>query len=1055
MKKLFLLCLLPLLAHAQSDVRFISSPTLSPDGQTLYFSYAGDLWRMRAGEPMATRLTGMDGQETNARVSPDGQWLAFSGSPSGNQDLYVMPTAGGPIRQLTFHEADDELNSWSWDSKTLYFTSDRMSRQAGFRVAVEGGTPTPVFTHYFNNAHDLHEHPTSGELFFNDTWESSYFTYRQGYHGPYNPDIQSYNPKTGAYKKYTTYDGKDFWPTIDRNGTLYFVSTEGNGTYNLYTWANNQPKRLTNFDSPVREPQVSADGTKVVFEKDYQLWLYDTQAGTARQVPVQAPQYNPLPQAQDFDVKGEISDFDVSPDNQKLAFVSRGELFVSDVEGKFIRQLRTNPTERVEEVKWLDDNRTLLFSQTADGYPNWFTMAADGSGTPQQRTQDTQSNRLISLNPARTQAVYLSGRNEVRLMNLKNFTSKTLVNDELWGFYNPVPRFSPDGAYVAFTAYRDFEQDIFVHHLATGETHNLTQTGVSESAPFWSPDGRSLFFDGNLTQPNYPMGAGEVHIYQMMLHPYDAPYRSDELARLFTAETPAQDNGKAKKKKKDADAQPEPKAPPVTIDFREPMERLHQRGPEFGSQADPYVIEQDGQLVLFYVSDHAEGNRTLWKTVIAPFDENKTSQVTGLDNVGSYALAGAKGSYYLLTNGKLYTLNTKEGKVEPITLSYHFARNLENEFQQMFYELWAGLEENYYAENFHGADWRAVRDRYATYLPDVASRADLRRLITDMLGELNSSHLGFSSSGDEEKPFYQTKTATVGLVFDHENPYRVQALVTEGPALQTDSTGTAKNIRPGDVLTHVNGVAVAPDRNRESYFTAPTLDQEMVLTFSRSGRSHDVKLHPESYYAFRDRLYEEWIDSNQRYVDQHSDERIAYIHMKNMGQGELERFMREMVSEGYRKDALILDLRYNTGGNVHDKVLQFLSRRPYLRWKYREGQPTPQPNFAMADKPIILLTNEQSLSDAEVTAAGFKALQLGKIVGTDTYHWIIFTSGKGLVDGSFYRLPSWGTYSLDGKDLEATGVQPDVEVPETFADRQQGKQPQLDRAIQEIKSMWK
>jgi tricorn protease len=173
--------------------------------------------------------------------------------------------------------------------------------------------------------------------------------------------------------------------------------------------------------------------------------------------------------------------------------------------------------------------------------------------------------------------------------------------------------------------------------------------------------------------------------------------------------------------------------------------------------------------------------------------------------------------------------------------------------------------------------------------------------------------------------------------------------------------------------------------------------------------------------------------------------------MKNMVSDELNNFIIEMTTEWYKKDALILDIRYNTGGNVHDAVLNFLARKPYLQWKYRGGKFAPQPNFAPAEKPIVLLVNEQSLSDAEMTAAGFKALKLGKIIGTETYRWLIFTSGKSLVDGSYYRLPSWGCYTLDGKDIERNGVVPDIYVQTSFKDRLEGKDPQLDTAISEIK----
>jgi len=172
-----------------------------------------------------------------------------------------------------------------------------------------------------------------------------------------------------------------------------------------------------------------------------------------------------------------------------------------------------------------------------------------------------------------------------------------------------------------------------------------------------------------------------------------------------------------------------------------------------------------------------------------------------------------------------------------------------------------------------------------------------------------------------------------------------------------------------------------------------------------------------------------------------------------MGGESLERFLIEMTSEWHRRDALILDLRYNRGGNVHDAVLNFLSQRPYSKWKYRGGAMAPQPNFAPAAKPVVLLVNEQSLSDAEVTGAGFKALGLGPVIGTETYRWIIFTTAMSLVDGSFHRMPSWGCYSLEGQDLEKSGVQPDIYVKNTIEDKINGRDPQLRRAVDEVLKM--
>jgi C-terminal processing protease CtpA/Prc len=246
----------------------------------------------------------------------------------------------------------------------------------------------------------------------------------------------------------------------------------------------------------------------------------------------------------------------------------------------------------------------------------------------------------------------------------------------------------------------------------------------------------------------------------------------------------------------------------------------------------------------------------------------------------------------------------------------------------------------------------------------------------------------------------------------------------------------------------VNDENVDKKMDRNYYFTVPTRDRELRMTFNRNGQMITIKIHPQATLAAN--LYDEWIDNNQKRVDEKSKGRIAYGYMKNMGQFELDQLIIDMTQELAKKDALIFDLRYNTGGNVHDEVLKFLSQRSYLNWKYREGKLTQQSNFSPSDKPIILLTNEQSLSDAEMTSQGFKELKLGKIVGNETYRWIIFTSGISLVDGSSVRMPAWGCYKLDGKDMEMTGVQPDILIINTFDDKLNGRDPQLDKAIEEI-----
>jgi tricorn protease len=1022
-------------AAAQDNTAyFLSNPCLTPDGQTVIFSYEGDLWKAGLNSGQASRLTAMQGYETSPRVSPDGRWIAFSGRQYGNADVFVMPVNGGDVKQITFHSGNDDVSSWSWDSRLIYFNSSRMGQAAGFKVSANGGTPQRVFGNYFFMLdHNLVEHPTSGEIFFNDTWESSNQVHRKRYKGPFNPDIQSYSPKTKQHKKYTDWQGKDFGATIDRNGNIYFISDEANGEYNLYTMEGDKKKGLTRFSSSIKTPQVNANGGKVVFEKDYQLWIYDVKTDKESNLNISIIRNNTLPKEKDFDVKGKISAYDVSPDGKKLAFVSRGELFVSDIEGKFIQQINRRSAERVVEVKWMSDNKTLLFNQTLDGYTNLYTIAADGNGAINQLTTDKRNNRSIVLNKKRTQAVYLCGRDEVKLIDLKTFFSKTIVKDEIWGFQNSDPGFSPDGEYVVFTAMRNFEQDIFVHNTKENKTTNLTNTGITEASPLWSSDGKYIYFTSQRLKAAYPFGMPNARVYRVPLENLDEPYRMDKFNDLF----------KEEKKDTTKKAVATDSVKSITIDTDLIMERLDQVSASLGAQLLQALYQKGDKTNVLYTSNHGEAKNALWKTTIEPFEERKTEKIAGTDNSFGFDIVEVSDKMYVLFNGNINKLNLEGNKVDLINISYTFRRNLSEEFDQMFYEAWAQMEENYYDEKFHGLNWNKTKAYYSQFLPKLNNRADMRVMLNDMLGELNSSHQGFGTTGDDETIALQNQTMETGIMFEEEDAYKVKYVVKRSAAEKK-----AVDIKPGDILVKVNDEEVDKNKDRNYYFTVPSRDKELKLTFSRNGQMVTTKLHPQA--TLFNNLYDEWIDNNQKRVDEKSKGRIAYGYMKNMGQGELDQFIIDMTQELNNKDALIFDLRYNTGGNVHDEVLKFLSQKTYLNWKYREGSLTKQSNFSPSDKPIILLINEQSLSDAEMTAQGFKALKLGTIMGNETYRWIIFTSGVGLVDGSSVRMPGWGCYTLDGKDLEMSGVQPDIKVINTFEDKINGRDPQVDKAVDEI-----
>lgn len=1016
---------------AQEKVYFTSTPSLSPDAKTVYFSYDGDIWSTDINGGNAARITALEGEEINPRVSPDGKWLAFSSNQYGNYDIYVMPINGGQIKQLTFHQAKDEVESWSWDSKSIYFTSNQNNGFGSFKINLDGKTPEALFTNYFNTTNGLVETP-QGEYIFTNSSESASQVTRKRYKGENNPDLLGYNPTTKSYKQYTDYNGKDFNPTVDKNGIIYFISDENNGEYNLYQLANGKKEALTKFETSIKKPFVSADGSKVVFEKDYQLFVYDVKAKTSKPLIINVNSNKSLEKEQNFEVENNIDYFDISPDGKKMAFVSRGIIFVSDNEGKFVNQI-SDGKERVLEVKWLKDNKNLIFNQTYKGYQNWFKISADGKGKVEQLTSDLRNNRDITFNNDLSQAVYLSGRDEVRLLDLKLLKSSTIVRDEIWAFQNSKPSFSPNDEYVLFSAKRNFELDIFIHNIKKNTTVNLTNTGVSEADPTWSPNGKYIYFSSDRKNPSYPLGMQESSIYRASLDWFDQAYKSEKFDNLFVEEKKVEKKEK-KEEKNDFKA--------LTINPEGFLERIELITDRFGYQTNPFVFADDKKQFLFYNTNQENGKFQLYRKTTTDFEEDKTDKIF---NKGADFIVKNEKNLYALIDNSVYKFGISSTNPEKVSIKYNFNKNLASEFNQMYEEAWAGVEENFYDENFHGIDWKAKKEQYANFLPYVNNRNDLRILLNDMLGELNSSHLGFSSFGKEESRRLNYFTNETGIIFKKDQPFTVEKILRKSPAFLKNV-----DVQEGDILVSVNRQKIDQNQNRETYFTTPKKLEELTLEFDRKGKTISTKIHPISNNELKSLLYDEWIYENRQRVKKLSNDRIAYSYMKNMSTSELDVFLLDMVEQENRKDGVILDLRFNTGGNVHDKVLNFLSQRPYLKWKYREGQLTIQPNFAPSGKPIVLLINEYSLSDAEMTAAGFKALKLGKIIGQETYRWIIFTSGKGLVDGSFYRLPSWGTYTLDGQNLEKTGVKPDIYIKNTFLDRLENKDPQLERAIQEI-----
>lgn len=1035
-----LLLFIPLYVSAEA-LHFPYNPVLSPDGKTIYFSYDGDIFKVPADGGLAMRFVSIGGVEDNPQVSPDGRYLAFSSNLHGNSDVYIVPVGGGDVKRITWHEAKDVPSGWSKDSRHIYFETDRVNVKTTYKVNISEGTPVRLFDHYFNTIVNVAENPVTGELYFNESGESISFPTRKRYVGEHNPDIKSWNPSKKSYKQLTDYEGKDTWPMVDKAGNLYYVTDRFNKESNIAKYSKKgDDKQITSFSQSLQYPSLSYDGNKMVFLLEYQIHCLDLATGEVSKPQITIADNN-LDIERSF-ANQQVSAVAVSPDGKKFALAIRGLLFVSDVKGNYLHQLQTPANERIDEMVWAKDNKTLYYTRTNRGFTTLFKIKADGSEGERFVYGAACNIKNLKLSYKKDKMVFICGNNAVMCMNMADDSVEKLADAQFWSYDNYVLNFSFDDSWLAFEAMNLFEREIYLYSFKEKKLHNLTNSACSERYPCFSPDGKYMFMSANLIGTMFPSGRGTFSVYKLPLLNYDTKiFKSDAYDELFKEKESVKPVGKpdAKSDKKD-DKKDDKKAEKdkkdeksegVSIDFDNVHKRLISLC--YDGQA-PYVFKKKDKGWLYYRSK---------SSIYALEITDPKAEAKIVKGFGGGKFIHSDNDLYAVSNGTIYKIDG--ASATKITIKNSVVKNLKDEFEQMFHEAWAYLDQNFYDVDFHGIDWKAKRDYYARFLPYVRCRENLVTLVNDMLGELNSSHLGFRSNGGEQiSPETRTFSKETGIIWNSADPYMVERVVEGSPAGYVDV-----DIKKGDVLVAVNGVRVSQKENREKYLSGPVKESEAKFTFSRNGKDRDIKLHLVGYSALKNLLYEEWETRNRKEVYKLGKERIAYIHMRDMGVSELSNFYMDMHTQMVGKEALILDLRFNNGGNVHKEVIDMLAQKAHFNWRYRDFAANPHPNITAGNMPIVVLVNERSLSDAEVTSNGIKELGLATIVGTETYRWIIFTTSGKMLDGSTVRLPAWGCYSLDGKDLENTGVKPDIYVKNTFEDRLKDKDPQLESAVKE------
>ncbi len=1041
-------------------------PSLSKD--RVAFVYANDIWVAPRAGGLATKITSHDGQEWFPRFSPDGKSIAFTGDYDGNREVYVVAADGGEPTRLTWSPdlgggvaermgPDNAVLGWTPDGRVIYRSRrDQWNAFMGrpWTVSLDGGLPEPLPVPYGG----LTSFSPDGKKFaYNPSWRE--FRTWKRYRGGMAQDIWTYDPATRAAERITDWEGVDDFP-MWHGDAIYFLSDRDKRA-NLYSYdtkskATRQLTRYTEFD--IKFPSLGPDA--IVFELGGKLTAYDLASGQTAAIAVDVPSDKVLVRPHFVDVGGRIEDFSLSPDGKRALFIARGDVFTVPAEHGEPRNLTQSSGSRERSAAWSPDGRRIAYLSDETGEEEIWVRSQDGKGEPTRVTTDGHCRRFALVwSPDSKRIAFSDKTNNLYWVDVDARRTTLVDSSRVWEIRDY--SWSPDSRWIAYAKPSDRKNAMYTINLYDSQTRKITPVtdDFSDSdSPVFDPDGASLYFlsrrDWNATLSGYEAN----FVYSRRTRPYAVTLSADSLSP-FAPESDetefdgdgAKGEGKDKKGgKKDEKKDDKKSAGPTRIDLDGIGSRI------VGFPVDPgeYFGLRAVSGKVFWISGPTgtltgkpPGERSL-----RVFDLKKRKEEEVHSPVQNYEVA-AKGEKLILLSKEKYAIVDAEPDQKadkPLDVSKLQALlDPRAEWRQIFNEAWRLERDYFYAANMHGVDWPGLRDRYGALLPHVAHRVDLTYLIGEMIGELGAGH-SYVGGGEAPHP-ERVKIGLLGADLELDGGrYRI-ARIFEGQnwdkGRRSPLTEPGLNVKVGDFVLSIDGKPLRAPTNPGSLLWNRAGKQTTLVVNSGPSEtgSREIVVVPIEFDAGL--RYWNWVEANRRYVDKMTNGRCGYIHIPNMGGDGLNEFVKTYYPQ-VRKEALVLDVRWNGGGFVSQMILERLRRVVDAMGASRNGAEDTYPD-ATHYGPKICLLNQWSASDGDIFPYHFRNFGLGKLVGKRSWGGVVgIRGGDNLVDGGFVTIPEFGSYGLDRKwIIENYGVDPDVEVENLPGDVMAGKDAQLDTAI--------
>ena len=1052
---------------------WLRNSALSPDGSTIAFTFKGDIYTVPFGGGIATRLTTSPAYDSWPVWSPDGSMIAFGSDREGSVDIYTVPATGGTPVRITTHSGNETPRAFLDKTHILYTSNIMTDAQAAmgpfqaqtYVVEAAPGARPSLFMSYPVTSVSVN----GKRLLYQD---------RKGYEDVLRKHERSSgtadiwlltlgddgNPKNGKFTQLTKFDGQDQCPVWNRSaeGGYYYVSEE-DGNLNIYsaTIGSNSKQKLTNFSThPVRSLSASADGKKLAFSQGGELYTL---------IPGQQPQKVKVSITGDLYTSDVVKSIErrgathisLSPEGDEIAFVLRGNVYVTSVKYATTKQITSTP-EQERVVSFGADGRTLVYDSERDGLWQLYTATIKN---PDEKSfvyaSEIEENLLYSsdspafqpaFSPDGKKVAFLEGRTEIKVIDVDS----KAVNTALDGKYN----YSYTDGDVSFTWSPDsrwllasyFDNggwnniDIALVAADGSKVENLTKSGYSDGNARWALDGKAMIYNSDKQgYRSHGSWGAESDVYIMFFDgdAYDRFRMSEEEAAITEKaekekkekeEKASEEKKSSKKGKGESDDKDKKKddVKPLEFDLANVSYRKMRLTPNASNLGDFY-LDKKGEK-LYYVSSF-EGGGDLWVRDIKKGETRLLKKGVGFGSIEP----SKDGEWFAYISSGISKIKIPSGEVEGIDFEAPLAHNTAAERRYIFDHMWRQVKEKFYDENLHGVDWNLYRSEYEKFLPYINNNYDYAEMLSEILGELNASHTG----GRYSAPGASMKTASLGAFYDETytgDGLKIAEVLQGGPL---STTGNA--VEAGEIIKAIDGESIVAGKE---YFTLleGKIGKKVRLTVeSKNGAHRDVIVKPVA--SDQALLYRRWVEHNRHVVDSLSGGRIGYVHVQGMNSASFRTVYEEMFGRHRNCEAIVVDTRFNGGGWLHNDLAVLLAGKHYVDFTPRGRYIGSEP-FSQWYKPSVMLVNEGNYSDGHGAPFAYQKLGLGEVIGAPIPGTMTAVWWETQVDSSLvFGIPQVTSADVNGNALENKQLDPDVIIYNAPADVLNGYDAQLAGAV--------